>query len=352
VKGFGSNRRKAAGARPSKAARPASTQRSPDAALGRETRNLLGPSRRGTEPLRAAGRRPASGASSDRGFRRGGGSGIRSRIGGLTSRIGLPRTGGLRRLVSPARAGALLGMLASGFLYTLVTGPTAFGMSRTDIPQLAWTDAATVTAALGLDADTNVFRIDTAPLAAALERLPAVADASVSVSLPDAAVVVAIQEREPILAWQVGNTRYLADREGKLFAMVSSGAALPAGVAVIDDRRDGAADRVAVGATLDTVDLDVATRLGSLSPHDIGSAAPRLRIAATDADGFVVSTQDGWLAVFGFYSPATRQTAMIPGQVRLLRSLLAGREATVSRIILASETDGTYIPKRTPKPSR
>jgi hypothetical protein len=54
--------------------------------------------------------------------------------------------------------------------------------------------------------------------------------------------------------------------------------------------------------------------------------------------------------VFGFYSPATRPTEMIPGQVRLLRSLLAGREATVGRIVLASETDGTYVPKRTPNP--
>jgi hypothetical protein len=43
---------------------------------------------------------------------------------------------------------------------------------------------------------------------------------------------------------------------------------------------------------------------------------------------------------------------MIPGQVRLLRSLLAGIEPTISRIILASETDGTYIPKATPRPSR
>jgi hypothetical protein len=84
----------------------------------------------------------------------------------------------------------------------------------------------------------------------------------------------------------------------------------------------------------------------------VGSAAPRLRVAATNADGFVLSTVDGWLAVFGFYSPATRSTDMIPGQVRLLRSLLAGREATLSRIILASETDGTFVPKRTPKPSR
>jgi hypothetical protein len=42
---------------------------------------------------------------------------------------------------------------------------------------------------------------------------------------------------------------------------------------------------------------------------------------------------------------------MIPGQVRLLRSLIAGREASVARVILASETDGTYIPRPSPEAS-
>jgi len=46
-----------------------------------------------------------------------------------------------------------------------------------------------------------------------------------------------------------------------------------------------------------------------------------------------------------------RTPELIPGQVRLLRSLLVGREPLVERVILASETDGTYIPKATPLPS-
>ena len=44
-------------------------------------------------------------------------------------------------------------------------------------------------------------------------------------------------------------------------------------------------------------------------------------------------------------------TELIPGQVRLLRSLLLGREGLIERIVLASETDGTYVPKPTPKPT-
>jgi hypothetical protein len=40
---------------------------------------------------------------------------------------------------------------------------------------------------------------------------------------------------------------------------------------------------------------------------------------------------------------------MIPGQVRLLNSLLAGREPEVRRITLASDTSGTYTPRSTPR---
>ena len=72
----------------------------------------------------------------------------------------------------------------------------------------------------------------------------------------------------------------------------------------------------------------------------------------TDASGFVVrSGTGGWSAVFGFYTPSLRTVDLIPEQVRLLRSLLIGREPLVDRVILASGTDGTYIPKPTPKPT-
>jgi hypothetical protein len=258
----------------------------------------------------------------------------------------LPRPG---RLVTPMRAAGLLGMLATGFVFTLVTGPTAFGLTRTDLPALTWTDPAAVRAALALSDDTNVFRLDTRPLEAALRALPAVAAADVSVGLPDANIVVRIDERRPVLAWQVGDSRFLADAGGTVFAEVSSAAELPTGVAVVDDRRTGAGG-IAIGAHLDTVDADVATRLGSLTPTDVGSTATRLRLAVNDTDGFVISTPNGWTAVFGVYSAATRPTDIIPGQVRLLRSLLDGREGTLARIVLASETDGTYVPRATPSP--
>lgn len=316
MKRFGRARR-GAGARPMKTARPVVHTRPPDAALGRQTRGLVGPARRGPRN---------------------------------TARATVGRLRHPGRLVTPARAAALLGMLAAGFGLTLVTGPTAFGLTRIDIPALTWTDPALVRRALELPEGSNVFRLDTGPLAAALAALPAVAEAEVTVLLPDAALDVRIEERQPVLAWQVGEARYIADRDGRIFATVVGTAPLPAGLTVIEDARTGAG--LAIGGKLDPVDLDVATRLGSLRPADVGSGADRLRVTITDGDGFIITVSGGWTAVFGFYSPATRPADMIPGQVRLLRSLLVDREALARRIVLASGTNGTVVLKPTPRPTK
>ncbi len=319
MRGFGSRSRRATGARPMKGARPPVPARAADAALGRQTRGLVGPSRRG----------PAASA--------------RAAVGRLRNPT---------RIVTATRAAALLGMLAAGFLFTFVTGPTAFALTRTDLPALTWTDEQALSDALGLPEGGNVFRLDTGPLEAALRALPGVASADVSIQLPDAALIVFVVERVPVLAWQVGDVRFIADRDGIVFATLAKAADLPAGVTVVEDRRTaGRNASLAVGSRIDAVEFDVATRLGSLRPADVGSAATRLKVFINDLDGFIVQAQGGWTAVFGLYSPATRSTEMIPGQVRLLRSLLAGREGSLARIILASATDGTYVPKATPKPT-
>ncbi|HET9852454.1 MAG TPA: FtsQ-type POTRA domain-containing protein [Candidatus Limnocylindrales bacterium] len=336
-----------------KAANRIKESRPPDAALGRATRGLVGPAR-GSRRQRGGGSGPKlpkltglTGVSGLRGL-----AAIRGRPGAAGHSAAGRRRRGVARLVTPARAAGLLGMLASGFLLTFVTGPSAFALTRTDAPALQWTADEAVHEALALPSNANVFRLDTAPLEASLEALPGISSADVQVTLPDGVVVVTIQEREAILAWQAGGNRLLVDRQGVIFASVTPDAALPAGVAVVEDRRTGADEQLAIGARLDPVDLDVATRLGSLEPPDVGSAAPHLRVRVTDADGFLVFVDKGWTAVFGFYSPATRAASIIPGQVRLLRSFLIDREATVARVILASETDGTFVPKATPKPTK
>lgn len=259
-------------------------------------------------------------------------------------RARVPSARGLRLGLSPARAGALLGLVAALLIgYGLATAP-AFAIHRIEVSPLRWTARADVLTWLGVGTGANAFQLSTAGLAERLEQLPAVAAASVTVALPDQ-LTVSITERAPILAWRAGDVTFLVDREGMLFAMASQAADLPAGLPTIDDRRALSRLIVTLGTQLDPVDLDVATRLASLTPADIGSRATSLSVVITDADGFVLATSPAsWTAVFGTYGHVLRSPDLIPGQVRLLRSLLFGRETQVARIVLADDRNGTYLP--------
>jgi cell division septal protein FtsQ len=246
--------------------------------------------------------------------------------------------------VTPVRAGALLGGIASLLAaYGLLTAQV-FAIRSVDVSPLQYTDRDVLLGWLGVDTGTNAFRLSTAGLAERLEGLTTIGSASVSVALPDR-LVVSVTERTPILAWRVGDVTFLVDREGMLFRWVASKSAAAAGLPTIVDRRSLSPVALSVGTPLDPVDLDAATRLASLTPTDLGSAASRLVVSITDDDGFVVTTSPGsWSAVFGSYGHVLRTPDLIPGQVRLLRSLLYGREAQIARIVLADDRNGTYVP--------
>jgi hypothetical protein len=243
-------------------------------------------------------------------------------------------------------------MLAAGLLLRLVTSSSAFALEGVDQPSLRWTGGDAILASVAVPLGTNVFGIEVAPVEARLAALPGIAAAHVSVALP-ATLVVSVVERTAILAWRVGDAEYLVDRDGVLFAATDAAGADAAGLPAVIDARVASPLTLAVGARLDAVDLDVATRLAALTPTDIGSVATRLEVRVTDGDGYLIrGYPTTWVAVFGFYSPALRSAELIPGQVQLLRSLLAGREATVDRVILADDRNGTYTLKPTPKPTR
>jgi hypothetical protein len=266
--------------------------------------------------------------------------------------------------LSAVRAGAALALLASAAAIYGVGASSAFAYTTLHLDGAHLTDPAAVESALAVARGENLFRLSTEPLQVALESLPTVAGARVDVRLPGT-LAVTLQERVPVLIWQVGTSRFLVDAEGRLFSELSD---VPppeaAGLPIVDDRRVASAgqppgdDRAAaeaglsVGGQLDPVDLDAATRLASLVPADVGSAATSLAVIVTDETGFVVRARpEGWTAIFGFYTPSLRTTDLIPGQVRLLRSLLIGREPLVDRVILASDTDGTFVPRATPEPT-
>jgi len=232
-----------------------------------------------------------------------------------------------------------------------VSNSSAFAFEDLRLEGAEFTDPDAVEGALDEVRGANLFGLRTGPLETSLLTLPTVRAADVAVRLPNN-LLVRIEERAPILVWRVGARLYLVDAEGRLFARLdddpaSGAAALP----VVEDRRAASAG-LSIGGRLEAVDLDAATRLASLVPVDVGSEAEGLAVIVGDPNGFVVRAKpQGWSAVFGFYTLSLRTPDLIPGQVRLLRSLLIGREPQLERVILASETDGTYTVRPTPRPS-
>jgi hypothetical protein len=266
--------------------------------------------------------------------------------------------------LTAARAGGVLAMLvAAGGLYALATSPV-FGLERLVVEGAELTDDAAIRATVTLPAGEPLVALRTEHLVDSLRELPAVADAELQVGLPGT-VTIRVTERRPIVAWRLGERTFLVDVGGRVIAEQAPDAALPrldpadggGPIPVIGDGRSTAGLRV--GSTLGPVMLDAARRLASLVASDVGSAAPRLAVAFDEGAGWVVRPDGeptvGWTAIFGFYTSDLaadlRPTSLIPAQVRLLRSLLDGRETEVGRVILASGTEGTYVPRATPEPS-
>ncbi len=251
--------------------------------------------------------------------------------------------------LSPLRAVAALAMLLAASGGYGVTASSAFELHQIAVDGSAYTAEGAVVEALGLDDGPNLFGIRTDALAARVRTLPAVLSASVDAALPDR-LTIRVVEREPILVWILGERRLLVDRDGVAFVDAAAVGAPPAAIdaatrlpTVIDRRTSGPSVGLDIGGAVDPIDLDAATRLASLRPVDLGSTAGGLVLAIDDHDGFTLRAKpDGWLAVFGFYTRSLRTPELIAGQVRLLGSLLAGREATIQRVILADDHNGTY----------
>ncbi len=238
------------------------------------------------------------------------------------------------------RSLGLLAVIVSGLAIYGAGASSAFAYRRLDVGGARFTDEASVRAELGIEAGTNLFALSTVGIEDRLRGLPAVLGARIEVALPDT-LRVRLDERVPVVIWQVGDRRLLLDADGVAFAAADPSVDLP----VVDDRRS-ADTGLGVGDTIDPVDFDAAARIGSLHPADLGSGAAALHVSLDDDRGFAVDTgTGGWTAVFGFYTPTLRTTALIPGQARLLRSLLAGREQTVETLILADDRNGTYTLK-------
>jgi hypothetical protein len=206
---------------------------------------------------------------------------------------------------------------------------------------------------------------------------------------------VRIEERQPVFTWQDGETAWLIDEEGMLFAPVSlvaadpggasdaaaapaaspgsdasglpdagpsaspepgpsaspdpgpsgppAAAALPAdaeaGLPVVVDSRLPATPP-AIGTYLPANDVAVMRQLLALTPASLGSRAAALQLRVDEYDGYILSSDRGWQAVFGHYTPTLQPPSVVPRQVQCLRWLLAAEERRLERVRLAVSDDG------------
>jgi cell division septal protein FtsQ len=251
---------------------------------------------------------------------------------------------------------ALLLVAVSGAFYWLTQAPQfALADAAVTIHGAHFTDPGLVRTTIGLPegATPNLFRIRTQDMRAALEALPPVLSADVSATLPDRLSIV-LHERSPIFVWQAAAGPWLTDITGVLFVQPSpdadpAEAALPV---IADERAEQPA--IEAGSQLDSLDLETARMLGALTPATVGSSAASLALSVDDTDGWVLTADTGWRAIFGHYTPVLHTTADIPQQVQCLKSLLLNREAQIVTITLAIAADrcGTYLPVANASPGR
>ncbi len=272
-----------------------------------------------------------------------------------------------------ARIVGILGIVVVAGSMTWLTTDPAFSVdpATVAVDGLRYTAPDAVRAQMRLtpDARPATVVISTRSLETAIEQLPTVASARVRATLPDR-LSVTVTERQPIVAWKVGDQGWLVDVEGNAFAPAdaltpeelgdgSTGSTLPA----LDDRR--AESAMTLGARLDPIDLEVVRTLGNLTPEMISSEAPALTLTLDDDAGWVLRAPGHWRAVFGHYTQTLIPPSRIPSQVQCLKSLLQDREDLVEVVTLAAsadrcgsfragapEDDETPRPARTPRPER
>lgn len=200
----------------------------------------------------------------------------------------------------------------------------------------------------GIDPGESLLGIDLLATERAVEAHPFIARARARIGLPGD-LRIEIRETPLLLRWQRGDETLLISGSGRLLGRIDSpllsahGAAVAASLPLVVDETSG--PFVGVGEELSAVDLDIVTRLASLTTGDLGSSAESLTIKRDPQYGYLLQGAGegfAWNAVFGIYSATIRPVEMLPAQVRLLRGLLATRERAIGWVILADGQAGTF----------
>lgn len=214
----------------------------------------------------------------------------------------------------------------------------------------------------GISTGESLLGIELRATERAIEANPFVARARARIGIPGE-LRIEIHETPLLLRWQRGGETLLVSGSGRLLGRIDSpllsvrGATAAASLPLVEDATS--LPFVQLGEEISALDLDIVTRLASITPEDLGSSADLLTIQRDPQYGYLLQgVGEGftWNAVFGIYSATIRPVEMLPAQVRLLRSLLASRERGIGWVILADGQAGTFTdpgvrPPPPPSPS-
>lgn len=264
--------------------------------------------------------------------RRRGAAGGRGR-GRQASRPGIPlrkryaaRIPSLRRALAGTTAVAGVAILV-----VLLNGPWL------RVSRIAWageqlTAAAELEAALAQQRGASLLAVDTEVLQARLERIPSVAQATVTASI-FGTVDARIVERQPAFVWETASARFVGAADGTIFAggrrdadPVLDLGALPR----VQDQRF-VARLVSIGDQIPAPILRIALRLASLDPAALGSSTAGVAIRLDDEYGFrLISADEGWEVALGVYGLDPGESdaeadARLERQITAVRTLFASR---------------------------
>ena len=243
---------------------------------------------------------------------------LRRRVGG--------RLPSIRRLLAGFGAAA-----AAAGLVALLGGPWL------QVTEVTWggerfTEQRDLERLLDRQHGTSLLAVDTRSLSERLERLPAVAEATVSASLPGR-LEVTIVEREAAFVWETSSAQLLGAADGTVFAALPAEAPLSEPLAAlprIADQRS-MSRLMTAGDRIPEAVLRTALRLAGLDPAALGSGAERLSVRLDDEFGFgLVADQPGWEMAFGVYGTDPAETsgdaaARLERQVTAVRTLFTSR---------------------------
>jgi cell division septal protein FtsQ len=236
------------------------------------------------------------------------------------------------RLPSVRRLIAAVGAVAAAaVLVALLSGPW---LRVTDV---AWagqhyTDADDLRDVLAPQRGTSVLAIDTAALRVEIERMPSVAEATVTASLTGE-LAATVEESPVAFVWETARVRFLGASDGTIFASGPVDAAPDPGLAALphvsDDRL--VARLVTVGDVIPEALLRTASDVAAIDPARLGSRATALSVRLDDEYGFrIVAAEPGWEVALGVFGLDPRESeaeaaSRLERQVTAVRTLFASQ---------------------------